>query len=88
MRSNGDWVTPLRISPQTYTALSYSVGLSLQWIDDLDISRESTGIPQNHHLGTIDRRITPDICISGWSARVEIYLLPLGAKLIFMKIVC
>ena len=43
----------------------YSVVLSLQWIDDLDISRESKSIPQNLHLGTIDRRITPDICISG-----------------------
>ena len=53
----------------------YSVVLSLQWIDDLDISRESTSILQNLHLGTIDGRITPDICISGWSARVDIYLL-------------
>ena len=44
----------------------YSVVLSLQWIDDLDISRESTSSLQNLNLGTIDHRITPDICISGW----------------------
>ena len=30
----------------------YSVVLSLRWTDNLDISRESTGIPQNHHFGT------------------------------------
>ena len=45
----------------------YSAVLSLQWIDDLVISRESTGIPQNHHLGTVVSRITPDICISVWN---------------------
>ena len=44
----------------------HSVVLSLRWTDDVDISRESTGIPQNHHCGTVVSRITPDICISGW----------------------
>ena len=33
----------------------------------MDISRESTGIPQNHHCGTVVSRITPDICISVWT---------------------
>ena len=65
----------------------YSVVLSLQWIDVLNISRESTGIPHNHNLRTVDSRITPDICISGWTVRVEIYLPPLNAKLNFVKIV-
>ena len=51
----------------------YSVVLSLRWLDDLDISRDSPN-PQKFHLGTTDHRITPDICIPGWSARVEIYL--------------
>ena len=36
--------------------------LSLQWIDDLEISRERMDIPQNHHLGTVVSRITPDFC--------------------------
>ena len=88
VRSNGDWVTPLRISPQTCTELSLLSGsLSLQWIDDLDISRESIGIPQNHHLGTVVSRITPDICISVWTVRLGIYLIPLNTKLNFAKIV-
>ena len=65
----------------------YSVVFSLQWIDVLDISRESMGIPHNHHLGTVDSRITPDICISGWTVRVEIYLLPLNAKMNLVRIV-
>ena len=56
----------------------YSAVLSLQWIDDLDISRESTGIPQNHHLGTVVSRITPDICLSVWTVRLGIYLVPLN----------
>ena len=47
----------------------YSVVLSLQWIDDIDISRDSMGIPQNHHLGTVVSRIMPDICISVWTVR-------------------
>ena len=38
-----------------------SAVLSLQCIDDLEISRERTDIPQNHHLGTVVSRITPDI---------------------------
>ena len=51
----------------------YSVVLSLRWIDDLEISREST-IPQKFRLVITDRQITPDICIPGWSARVKIYV--------------
>ena len=65
----------------------YSVVLSPQWTDDLDISRESAGIPQNHHLGTIVSRITLDICISVWTVRVEIYLVPLNAELNYVTIV-
>ena len=62
MRSNGDWVTPLRISPQ----------------------RERTDIPQNHHVGTVVSRITPDICLSVWTVRlVRMYLVPLD----FVRIV-
>ena len=52
----------------------YSVLLSLRWIDDLDISRESP-FPQKLHRGTKDRRITPDICSLTRPTRVEIYLL-------------
>ena len=47
--------------------------LSLRWIDDLDISRESP-FPQKLHLGTTDRRITPDICSPTRPTRVEIYV--------------
>ena len=65
----------------------YSVVLSLRWTDDLDISRESTGIPQNHHFGTVVSRITPDICISVWTVRVEIYLVPLNEELNYATIV-
>ena len=65
----------------------YSVVLSLRWTDDLDISRESTGIPQNHHLGTVVCRIMPDICISVWTVIVEIYLVPLNAELNYATIV-
>ena len=65
----------------------YSVVLSLRWTDDLDISRESTGIRQNHHLGTVVSRITPDICISVWTVIVEIYLVPLNAELNYAMIV-
>ena len=65
----------------------YSVVLSLRWTDDLDISRESTGISQNHHLGTVVSRIMPDICISVWTVIVEIYLVPLNAKLNYATIV-
>ena len=54
----------------------YSAVLSLQWIDDIDISRESMGIPQNHHLGTVV-----------WIVRLRIYLIPLNTKLNFAKIV-
>ena len=52
----------------------YSVVFSLQGIDDLDISRESL-IPQKLHLGTTDRRITPEICSPKRPTRVEIYFL-------------
>ena len=45
------------------------------------------GIPQNHHFGTVVSRITPDICISVWTVRVEIYLVPLNAELNYAKIV-
>ena len=48
----------------------YSAVLSLQWIDDLEISRERTDIPHNHHLGTVVSRITPDICLSVWTVRL------------------
>ena len=65
----------------------YSVVLSLRWIDDLNISRESP-IPQKFHLGTTDRRITPDICSPGWSARVEIYLLLLREIVLILCSFC
>ena len=65
----------------------YSVVLSLRWIDVLDISRESP-IPQKFHLGTTDRRITPDICSPGWSARVEIYLLLLREIVLLLCSFC
>ena len=65
----------------------YSVVFSLRWTDDLVISRESTGIPQNHHCGTVVSRITPDICISVWTVSVEIYLVPLNAELNYATIV-
>ena len=82
MRSNGDWVTPLRISPQTCTELfSLFGGLTIL------IYPESTGIPQNHHFGTVVSRITPDICISVWTVRVEIYLAPLNTELNYATIV-
>ena len=64
-----------------------SVVLSLRWTNDLDISRESTGIPQNHHCGTVVSGITPDICISVWTVIVEIYLVPLNAELNYATIV-
>ena len=60
-----------------------SAVLSLQWIDDLEISRERTDIPQNHHLGTVVSRITPDICLSVWTVRLGMYLVPLD----FVRIV-
>ena len=61
--------------------------LSLPWTDDADISRESTGIPQNHHCGTVVSRITPNICISVWTVSVEIYLVPPRAELHYATIV-
>ena len=45
----------------------FSAVLSLQWIDDLDVSRENTGIPQNHHLGTVVSRITPGLDSETWN---------------------
>ena len=60
-----------------------SAVLSLQWSDNLVISRGSTDIPQNHHLGTVVSRITPDICLSVWTVRLGIYLVQLD----FVKIV-
>ena len=63
----------------------YSVVVSLRWTDD--ISRESMGIPQNHHFVTVVSRITPDICIPVWTVRVEIYFVPLNAELNYATIV-
>ena len=60
---------------------------SLWWTDNADISRESTGIPQNHHCGTVVSRITPDICISVWTVSVEIYLVPPRVQLTYATIV-
>ena len=60
-----------------------SAVLSLQWIDDLEISRERTDIPQNHHLGTVVSRIMPDICLSVWTVRLGMYLVALD----FLRIV-
>ena len=65
----------------------------IQWFslfggrNDVDISRESTGIPQNHHCGTVVSRITPDICISVWTVSVEIYLVPPRAELNYTTII-
>ena len=65
----------------------YSVVLSLRWTDVVDISRESTGVPQIIHCGTVVSRITPDICISVWTVSVEIYLDPSRAELNYTTIV-
>ena len=62
--------------------------LSLRWIDDLDISRESTDSPQTHHLGTVVGRITPDICFSVWTVRLGIYLVPLNFARILLFCCC
>ena len=84
MRSSSDWVTPLRISSQACLELSLLGGsLSLQWIDDLEISRERTDIPQNHHFGIVVSRITPDICLLVWTVGLRMYLVPLD----FVRIV-
>ena len=48
-----------------------SAVLSLRWIDDLDIFRRSTVIPQNHHLVTVVSRMTPDICLSAWTVLIS-----------------
>ena len=53
-------------SPHRQSSLRSAV-LSLRRIDDLDIFRRSTDIPQNHHLVTVVSRITPDICLSAWT---------------------
>ena len=55
-----------------------SAVLSLRWIDGRVISKESTDIPQSHHLETIVGRSTPDICSLVWTVSVGIYLLPLS----------
>ena len=65
----------------------YSVVLSLRWIDNLDISRESP-FPQKLHLGTTDRRITPDICSPTIPTRVEIYLLLLREIVLLLCSFC
>ena len=62
--------------------------LSLQWIDVLGVSRESTSISQKLHLDTTDSRFTPDICSSGWSARVEISLLLLREIVLLLCSFC
>ena len=65
-----------------------SAVLSLRWIDDLEISKESTDIPQNHHLETIVGRSTPYIFFSVWTVRVGIYLLPLSFARILIICCC
>ena len=47
-----------------------SAVLSLWWIDGRVISKESTDIPQSHHLETIVGRSMPDICSSVWTVSV------------------
>ena len=65
----------------------YSVVLSLHWIDNLDISRESP-FPQKLHLGTTDRLITPDIYSPTRPTRVEIYLLLLREIVLLLCSFC
>ena len=65
-----------------------SAVLSLQWIDDLVISKESTDIPHNRHLGTIVGRSTPDICFLVCTVRVGIYLVPLNFARILIICCC
>ena len=78
MRSNGDWVTPLQISPQTCTELSL-LSSSLSSVDTRSCNMScNMDIPQNHHLETIVGRSTPGICSSVRTVKVDIYLLPLG----------
>ena len=48
-----------------------SAVFSLRWIDDLDIFRRSTDIPQNHNLVTVISRLTPDICLSAWTVLIS-----------------
>ena len=64
-----------------------SAVLSLRRIDDLDISKESTDIPQNHHHEIISR-FTPDICFSVWTVRLGIYLVPLNLSRIVLICCC
>ena len=45
-----------------------SAGISLHWLESVDV-------PQCRHLQAAVGCNTPDICISGWSTRVEMYLL-------------
>ena len=90
MRSNSDWATPLRISPQTCTKLRSclcSAVLSLRWIRGL-ASKESTYIPQSHHLETVVGRSMPDICSSVRTVEVGIYLLPLSFARILIICCC
>ena len=75
---NGDWVTTLRISPQSGLC---STVLSLQWRRGLDI-------PQCHHLESAVGRSTSDICSSVRTVKVGIYLLPLRFARILIICCC
>ena len=48
-----------------------SAVLFLRRIDELDIFRKSTDVPQNHLLATVISRLTPDICLLAWTVLIS-----------------
>ena len=48
-----------------------SAVLFLRRIDELDIFRKSTDVPQNHLFATVVSRLTPDICLLAWTVLIS-----------------
>ena len=66
MRVDSDWVTPLRISPQTCTGCFRSTFLFLLRIDGLDVVRRSADVQHDRLIVTLVSRFTLDLFISVW----------------------
>ena len=66
VRVDSDWVTPLRISPQTCTGCFRSTFLFLLRIDGLDVVWWSADVQHDRLLVTLVSRFTPAIFISVW----------------------